>query len=365
MKHQRERIESVDVLRGLFAVSIMVYHCLFWSFEDRFANPVGAWRIADWLGIYGVEAFFIISAISLTHVYGVDRLRTKNSVKDYFWKRLVRLWPLYTMATLVATAFRFMKHEAPIPLDLALNLTLLFGFVDPAKSAVIGGWSIGVEVVMYALFPILVWLSRLWKPAIAILALGSFAAMMLWQTKIVGNIMDPFLGSIYVHPINHLFFFVSGCVVYGLWESKPDFSRFWSLAFFVVAVAAILFFSTGQTEIVTGWRRVLFAFLIVAFCWSVKPLKFSRSEPTGKRNLLVKGLIHLGAISYSVYLLHPFVYQGLKLLGAAPPQVAYGTMLFTPLVATAVYYGLERPTIQWGKAFSVSRGWVESEPAQA
>ncbi|MBX3097638.1 MAG: acyltransferase [Fimbriimonadaceae bacterium] len=363
MNPSNQRIESIDVLRGLFALSIMVYHCLFWSYENQFLAPQGVWRIIDWLGIYGVESFFVISALSLSHVYGRTRLHDLASVKDYFWKRVVRLWPLFTLAVLVATGFRLLNGEPPVPTDLALNLTLMFGFVDAAKSAVIGGWSIGVEVVLYAAFPLIVWLTRHWRPTLLFLLVASFAAMMLWQDRITGNIMDPFLGSLYVHPVNHLFFFVAGCLAYEVWQAKPKFSPSWSLAIVTLTSGLIWVHSTNQTDIVTGWKRALFAVLVVTICWSVKPLRLPVRGADGSRPLFAAALLHLGAISYSVYLMHPFLYQGLKLIGATPLQMAVGTVILTPIVASGVYRWLEQPMIGWGKGVSQKYGWSKTSSA--
>jgi peptidoglycan/LPS O-acetylase OafA/YrhL len=68
------------------------------------------------------------------------------------------------------------------PTRLGLNLTGLFGFVNPAvTSHVDGGWSIGIEVVFYFLFPLLTSLSTRMLVALTVAA---YAVRVIWVTAV-------------------------------------------------------------------------------------------------------------------------------------------------------------------------------------
>ncbi len=58
------RVESLDYLRGLLAVSVMIYHYVAWSGVE-----LGADTVLGRLGIYSVSTFYILSGLSLGLVY--------------------------------------------------------------------------------------------------------------------------------------------------------------------------------------------------------------------------------------------------------------------------------------------------------
>lgn len=83
-----DRFESLDWLRGLMALSIMLYH--FGSWHDA-AHPIGR------LGIYGVSIFFILSGLSIAIAYDGFICDIRTSVR-FFIRRLFRIWPLLWLA---------------------------------------------------------------------------------------------------------------------------------------------------------------------------------------------------------------------------------------------------------------------------
>lgn len=75
------RLESLDWLRGLMALSIMLYH--FGGKHDA-ATPLGR------LGIYGVSIFFILSGLSMAIAYDRYIQGFRTSV-TFFIRRLFRI----------------------------------------------------------------------------------------------------------------------------------------------------------------------------------------------------------------------------------------------------------------------------------
>lgn len=94
-------------------------------------------------------------------------------------------------------------------------------------------------------------------------------------------------------------------------------------------------------EIATGGNRLLFSLLTVALVGVVAFLEI----PDG---LAARGLVYLGAISYSVYLIHPLVVTAGQLYTGFPSPVAgmLTCIAVTLLVASAVYRWYERPLMQ-------------------
>lgn len=355
MTKPKNRVESVDVLRGLFAASIMVYHTLTWT---QVVQADAGKRLLNFIGIYGVEAFFIISGFSMAYVYGSKDFKRRETWLDFGLKRFARIWPLYVCATLVATAFRLVQRSdhGLEPVNLALNATLLFGFVDPARSSIVGGWSIGVEMAMYLLFPVLVLLRQAGR-VLFLVAIGVLAALSAWMT----SRLDPALPladqwSAYVHVANHALLFAMGMAAVDLTSGKRIrlFGSSWAdtLASVILLVVLALTYGATDTGVVTGWARLYFIVASFALVVAVVPLEVGHGR-------LGQALFRLGALSYAVYLLHPFVFNGLKLvaksLTGAP--LAAVTWVFTLVLSHYVYTWLELPAQKW------IRGQLQPKPA--
>ncbi len=153
-----KRIEGVDALRGLLACGIMLFHYTSWNNNQFHA---GYHEVLNVLAVLAVEMFFIISGFSLYFVYR-ERLGSFKSIKQFFVRRFFRIAPLYyallILVILIKLAASYYGVEVNRPLDyylLATNFTFIFGFVWPPNSLLVGGWSIGVEMVMYLFFPFL------------------------------------------------------------------------------------------------------------------------------------------------------------------------------------------------------------------
>ena len=67
-----DRIESLDLLRGLCAIGVACYHVLSWAELATIHN----------LGLYGVYTFFLLSGASMTVAYA-PRFRSGYPVTRY------------------------------------------------------------------------------------------------------------------------------------------------------------------------------------------------------------------------------------------------------------------------------------------
>src|SRR5687768_8810778 len=81
---QPERVEALDILRGLMALFVAVYHLGVWTraFEG------GARSAVVVLGVYSVEGFFLISGFCFFHLYAGQRFDqqelTRFHIKRFF-----------------------------------------------------------------------------------------------------------------------------------------------------------------------------------------------------------------------------------------------------------------------------------------
>lgn len=145
-----KRLEPLDWLRGLLALSIMIYHLISWKYY-----PPGADELLGRLGIYGVSMFFVLSGLT-TAAVSFNFTQNARTAARFFVRRVFKIWPLLWLAVVAVTlgggAFKGEVVNWPLVL---LNLTTLFGFVNPGGYINTGVWSIGNEMVSYALTPTL------------------------------------------------------------------------------------------------------------------------------------------------------------------------------------------------------------------
>lgn len=328
-----KRLYGLDMVRGLCAISVMIYHVLAWT---KAATIEAA-------GTYGVYVFFILSGCSLAYVYGRMPM-TEKTLREFFVARAFRIIPLYAGVVI----FTYFQRGSDLSLVL-LNVTLLFGFTNPgATSLVTGGWSIGVEAVFYLLFPLLLLFRNIY-------ALGAIFLLSLLMNLIYvpTTLTKPWIDdhwNYYTQPVTFLCYFVGGMLIarLGLAVKYGWGAVALSLAvmFGIFAMPEVL--DLTRNQILTGWTSLA---LIAASLVTV-----AVASTIAMPRLLVGVSQLLGDVSYSVYLLHPFIFGYLNRLmaGQSPYLVALATVVVTVAFAKIVYMVYEKPTRDLRYRFSRS-----------
>jgi exopolysaccharide production protein ExoZ len=155
------RNHPLDLLRGAAVLMVVVAHCA--SMTTGVIPGLNAFA-ADY-GQLGVQLFFIVSGYTMMLTFG-DRLDLPAALSFYI-RRAFRIVPLFWIAILfylLMTKGRGFTDWAPDGIGTAdVLLTFLFlhwSSVTAFNSIVPGGWSIGVEMQFYLLFPLLLYLFR-------------------------------------------------------------------------------------------------------------------------------------------------------------------------------------------------------------
>jgi exopolysaccharide production protein ExoZ len=339
------RLVALDWLRGLLALAIMLYHLTGWTLYEP-----GAESFLGRLGIYGVSMFFVLSGLSMAAGYHRSIVDLTSSMR-FFVRRLFRIWPLLWLAIACATIGGVIKGRSVDWVEILLNVTTLFGFVSPGAYINTGAWSIGNEMVYYAVTPPILmafsmrrWLGNLIVSVAALPALYiAFGALSPART-----LAEQWLT--YIHPANNLILYLLGVgLFYNCGNVKlPSWAALGAILFGVIVFLGVAF-RGDLILVVTGWPRIVFccasALVVLGF------YKLQIELPS----LLSRPLVALGAATYGVYLLHPLVYQvygavtrGLKLPESAPATISI-TVVVTIAVSLLVYERLEAPLIRLGK----------------
>lgn len=302
----KHRIETLDWLRGIMALSIMFFH-----FTNALIVPQDASSILGRFGVYGVSIFFILSGLSIAIVYNKYISSVRRAVAFYV-RRVFRIWPLLwviciltVLPVLIATGHYSWKY-------FLINITTFFGFFRPSDYIAAGSWSIGNEMVYYALTPVVLLIYNYHKQAGNLLLLIATAVAMYFAFYL----LDPHLPlgipgqwKLYVHPFNNFFLYLTGIAIYYNFahvQLKPR------ITLFLLVLAAIAFcflpYSGNEICIVTGTGRILFVLIsaLVVFCF----YKLVATPPTW----ISEPLEVFGMATYGVYLIHPVVFAYLRRL---------------------------------------------------
>ncbi len=180
----KDRLEALDLLRGLAALAILVRHFP-WPNEEVLLFT---------RSYLGVDLFFTLSGFVIAYSYQ-GRLSAGLPGRRYLLARLVRLYPLYLAATLLAAAWmatgliRNGPIEGLVRLGATLATAVLF-LPTPDKWSLAPGsffpldypaWSLFFELVVNALFGIVA--SRLTNRLLAaLIAAGALGlALAVWR----------------------------------------------------------------------------------------------------------------------------------------------------------------------------------------
>lgn len=314
------RLDSLQVLRGIAALAVVVFHL-------------------GWTGIasFGVQLFFVISGFIVCHA-------GMAAPDVFFLKRLARVVPLYWLATLgVAVAAMLLPRFFPSTMVSAQTLTKSLLFIPYARGDGEGfpllflGWTLNYEMAFYAIFAACLLASKRFAPWLAIGAL----LMVMAARPILSPIAFPL--DFWTRPI--LFHFVAGIMVWLWWSGHADVAvRFPAAAASVAVLVLLAGFCAGLWQ---SWSHI---FPIDALAGALLLLVILRLNHT----VLWPGMLLLiGDASYSLYLLHPYIVEGIDRvvhpLGGGPMGLFWSAVavLASLVVAIASYRLIENPSNLW------------------
>ena len=152
-------LQSLTSLRGIAAITVVLYHSSFLAFNYAGGAPPWLWR----RGSLAVDLFFFLSGFILTHVYGhrLDQDRSWRTIGRFLWARFSRIYPASLFTTVVfVLAFTvgnllFPTGDSFIKQLIAALLLMQVPWLD---KVIINSpsWSISAEWYAYLLFPFVI-----------------------------------------------------------------------------------------------------------------------------------------------------------------------------------------------------------------
>ena len=311
------RLTNLDALRGLAALAVCLYH-----FDPNGLIGISFLSAIFRHGHLGVDVFFVISGF----VIPLSLHRTGYGIADwrgFLVSRFFRLYPAYFAAGVAAIGIEYLAAQAPgFPGDspffsnsqILSNLFLLCDFTGE-------GWVIGVfwTLAIEAQYCVLI--------AVTFSFISSSNSLLRRMT-LATWIIAPLIAGNGPTVFSWTALFAVGIVAYLRKEKKIE-----SVEFIIVTLAAV-----AVQIVAKSWLSGSFG-AVTALAILFLP------------NLRLKGFLWIGAVSYSLYLIHlPFGGRVMNLAQRLPEiawirLLAAGVALGLSLVmAAALYRLIEMPS---------------------
>ena len=352
-------------LRFFAALLVVISHVELMKDYHGYSSHVSNPAVYE-LGRIAVTFFFVLSGFLITYLLLAEKEAVGTiSVRKFYIRRILRIWPLYYLAVLMAFAVLPHIHFFAIPRlseaaphyigrTLPLFLLLLpqvaltlFPAVPYAEPL----WSIGVEEQFYALWPVLVARVRRLLPLVFGIVIAGILAKQL-ALVYASRLHDRDSLRFWNHFIDYFYFTRLECMGIGAIGAWLVFHKKPLLNFLYSRVTQVLVYGLTAYLMWTPRHKpwLHYSHISVLFCVIILNIAANR------RSLLkVEGPLFtfLGNISYAMYMFHEIAIKlvmeaqsrisSTRFDGLASNAILYaGSVMLTVLIATATwrYYEL-------------------------
>ncbi len=327
----RPRNLQVDALRGLAALSVMLFHYTAWYGESqidgilRLDNFISEPHLVFYFGDLGVPLFFMISGYVIT-----ESCEHRKTISSFAYSRFIRLYPLYWCSIILAAACYLpcngrTENYEPEWLTIAINFSMLQTSIN-VRNVNEAYWTLYIELQFYALVAF---------------------ALATQQTK---RIPQQILGLTTAYAIATAF----RCWdwIPGIWRIKSVFPLLVFLNYFSLGIW-VRNLQQSQVNKRLGLTAIGLSCVLLFIRSPYNPLAVLAifflfwAACARKLNILENRLlVSLGTISYALYLVHgPCGYTMLNYLQkyVQVDQLITAAVLVSLAVATLLTFALEKP----------------------
>ncbi len=302
MRPGHGRLHFLDALRGLAAAYVVLYHMVLIP-QPQLLLPRWAEKFTL-MGGTGVTLFFIVSAFSLYYTMPL-RQTSSRPIASFYPHRFFRVAPLFyvmILLTLLRDAWLFdVKHSVQ---GILGSVLFVFNLVPMRQEGFVwAGWTIGVEMIFYALFPLIYSRVRNQPNAVAFV----FATLLFWS--FIGLVLDYLVmpagwreSILKWSTFRHFPIFATGIVLY-YWFINQDST---DESHDAKGNAALMAGAFVYLALLQGWLPNVFGELYYLQALAYGLIFMGLANAPWK--LVVNRFTRfLGKVSYSLYLMHPTV----------------------------------------------------------
>lgn len=291
-------IDTLQSLRGIFAICIFLHH---------FPHNGKGWFEAG--GSLGVEYFLMLSGFVMTIGYGKKVLSEGFRYKEFFLKRIIRIYPLHFLCLAGWIMMNILSLTVTQFIILIPNALLLQSFFPKQEIYFSGNavsWCLSDLMLFYGLFPFLIiGINKEFK----IFSLGFLSFIGICFAAIPFVNPDFYHYLYYICPITRLISFVFGIYLWMIiekWIASSQRQKF-QLSYKVMTTVEILvlFFISC---VVVFWKSIPAPYSFSLYWWlpiCLIIITFTTLTGGGISKMLnYKWLVVFGNWSFSFYMIH-------------------------------------------------------------
>ncbi len=344
---------GLDALRGFAALYVIAFHVS--------AMPDPDLRVPSLLlpvvsgGGTGVVLFFVLSAFSLCLTWP-RHASTHQPLRSFYLSRLFRIVPLFIALLLLMVAKdQFRQPHRYSTEEIAWNASMLFGLSPKWQPGIVmGSWTIGVEILFYMAFPLIAIYIR------NVMAAAIFFGIAYLVAFLGSNAMPLGIAHLGSHTgiLTQLPLFALGCLLFRFWTTiteklLPAMQEKLGALLFASGISGLLIVLYSWTPsflsiVTSGWYLAGISYGLILLSFLLFEWRLFVNRATS----------FLGTISYSLYLIHPFIipklYPVFHRAYEVLPSMAYFICLAICLVIVVpvsylTYRYIESPGINMGR----------------
>lgn len=334
------QLNSVQGLRALAAAQVVIAHGGLWAGGfGPIGLPHGGYEM---LGSLGVLMFFTISGFLMLHI-SRDQFGVPNAASRFMRRRIIRIIPLYWLATSLALFLTWRKSGLPRVGDVIQSYAFIpyQGDSNEMRPILGVGWTLNYEMFFYLIFAL----------ALTIKRGRTFIFVIMFALIFIGQHINPIesyrtpSSAIEAWTSPSLIPFLIGMAIALLRSAKPALRVSHPLLLVVAMILAVLLIQNFAMEgSVYTWKWRLTVIFLGAFTAGLAIMAHGEAR-------VPAWLVFLGDASYSMYLIHPFMFGVLKrmhgdAIAAEMPFIALILFVAISIVAgIALHVFVEKPLV--------------------
>jgi peptidoglycan/LPS O-acetylase OafA/YrhL len=302
MNSQATVIKPLISLRFIFAIMIFMHHF-----------PVNGSGLFPQAGTLSVTFFFILSGFVLALNYKDKILCHKISRFSFFIKRLIKVYPLH-FACFIAAVFLFggTIYQA-VPNELLIQSWIPFKNYYFSFNPL--SWYLSTQVFLYFMFPFLITILNKTGYKKAFILFLLIEIIILISTFFMPE--KYFHRFYYIFPLPRLLDFVVGiflCYVYNIFQNKKlHYSKLKVSLFEILSVTSLIIFIVEVKNVSEVYTYSIYYWIPIAILILVFTI-FNNAGGGISYLLTNKYLVSMGNVSFSFFMIHILVIQGLNRL---------------------------------------------------
>lgn len=289
IRRQRGILPTIHYFRGIAALLVILHHItgimyLQFNYEylNGYFNP----------GWSGVDFFFVLSGFIIAYIH-YGELGQNNRLKPFITKRLVRVYPIYWVVTLLYLPI-FLKYGNG---DVSIIKSFLLLPQDNQPILEVG-WTLCFEMFFYLLFS----LTFVLKPRISVMLASVWFVSVLFNLPNISNEESvSYFNFIFSH---YNLEFLLGCVVaYSVKKFNITFAEPILMLGVISFLGSWIFINLGIFDKFSVLRILCFGVSSALIILGAASIDLKRDY-----SFTMKPLAILGDASYSLYLTHIPIY---------------------------------------------------------